>query len=98
MHAAPLHKHDWLCSTPLRERHGFQCDILPPSHPLLESKYRIGTHDVPGEEWNKANRAYEAALRAWQADQATLQGAAAKGNKKEVKELTAKLSEDTQLE
>ena len=68
-----------------------------PTLDARESKYRIGTHDVPGEEWNKANRAYEAALRAWQADQSTLQGAAAKGNKKEVKELTAKLSEDQKL-
>lgn len=68
-----------------------------PTLDARESKYRIGTHDVPGEEWSKANRAYEAALRVVEADQSAIQAAASSGNKKNVKELTAKLNEDQKL-
>ena len=62
-----------------------------------ESQYRIGTHDITGEEWNTANRAYEKALRTLQTDQSALIGAQSKGNKKDIKELDAKLDADQRL-
>ena len=62
-----------------------------------ESKYRTGTHDEPNEAWNKANRAFEAAQRALQTDQSALGGAEAKGNKKAIKELNAKIAADQKL-
>jgi len=62
-----------------------------------ESQYRIGTHDVTGEEWNTANRAYEKALRTLQTDQSALIGAQSKGNKKDIKELNAKLDADQKV-
>ena len=63
----------------------------------LESQYRIGTHEVTGEEWNAANRAYETALRTLQTDQSALTGAQSKSNKKEIKELNAKIDADQKL-
>jgi hypothetical protein len=60
----------------------------------LESQYRIGTHEVTGEEWNTANRAYETALRTLQTDQSALTGAQSKGKKKEIKDLNAKIDAD----
>ncbi len=59
-----------------------------------ESQYRIGTHEVTGEEWNTANRAYENALRTLQTDQSALIGAQSKGKKKEIKDLNAKIDAD----
>jgi len=60
----------------------------------MESNYRFGTHDDPNDEWNKANRAYDAALRTLQMDQSAIQGAEAKGNKKDISELNAKIEVD----
>lgn len=59
-----------------------------------ESEYRAGTHEDPNEEWNKANRAFADASRNLQTDQSALQGAEAKGNKKEVTGLNAKIEKD----
>jgi hypothetical protein len=56
--------------------------------------YRAGTHDEPNEVWNKANRAYEATLRDIQTDQAALQGAESKGNKKGIKDLNEKIAQE----
>jgi len=65
-----------------------------PTVTAKESKYRAGTHDEPNEEWNKANRAFEAAGRNLQTDQSALQGAESKGNKRDIKDLNAKITED----
>lgn len=62
-----------------------------------ESRYRIGTHEVTGDEWNAANRAYEQVLRTLQTDQSALIGAQSKGNKKDIKELNAKIEADQKL-
>ena len=62
-----------------------------------ESQYRIGTHEVPGEEWNAANRASEKALRTLQSDQSALVVAQSKGKQKEIKELNAKIDADQKL-
>jgi len=62
-----------------------------------ESKYRAGTHDEPNEAWTKANRAFDAAQRALQTDQSALGGAEAKGNKKAIKDLNAKIAADQKL-
>jgi hypothetical protein len=59
-----------------------------------ESKYRAGTHDDPNDEWNKANRAYEAAMRQLASDQSALQGAEAKGKKRDVEDAKAKVDAD----
>ena len=59
-----------------------------------ESKYRAGTHEDPNEAWNKANRAYDAAVRQLATDQAALQGAEAKGKKKDIDEVNAKVGAD----
>jgi tetratricopeptide (TPR) repeat protein len=67
-----------------------------PSVDSRESKYLAGTHDIPSDTWNKANRDYEAALRQLQTDQSALQGAEAKGNKHDMHEFTAKVSADQQ--
>jgi hypothetical protein len=60
----------------------------------MESKYRAGTHEDPNDEWNKANRAYDAAVRQLATDQSALQGAEAKGKKKDIEEVNAKVGED----
>jgi hypothetical protein len=65
-----------------------------PSVESRESNYLAGTHDVPNDAWNKANREYEAATRQLQTDQSALEGAEAKGNKRDVKELNAKIAVD----
>jgi hypothetical protein len=59
-----------------------------------ESKYRAGTHDDPNDEWNKANRAYEAAMRQLASDQSALQGAEAKGKKRDVEDAKARVDAD----
>jgi hypothetical protein len=59
-----------------------------------ESKYRAGTHEDPNEAWNKANRAYDAAVRQLATDQAALQGAEAKGKKHDIDEVNAKIEAD----
>jgi hypothetical protein len=62
-----------------------------------ESQYRIGTHEITGEEWSAANRNYEKALRTLQTDQSALIGAQSKGKKKEIKELDEKIDADQKL-
>ena len=59
-----------------------------------ESKYRASTHDVQNEKWSAAKRAYDAALRDIETDNAALQAASTKNNKKQIKEITDKLSVD----
>ena len=58
----------------------------PPTVESVESKYVAGVHEVPSEEWNKANRAVDSASEQLHTAQATLQGAQAKGKKKEIEE------------
>ena len=65
-----------------------------PTLEARESKYRAGTHDDPSEAWNKANRAYEAAMRQLTTDQSALGGAESKGKKHDIKEVNAKISAD----
>jgi hypothetical protein len=59
----------------------------------MESKYSPTTREVPNEDWNKANRAYEKATMELQTAQQALQGAETKGNKSEVKELGQTIKE-----
>jgi hypothetical protein len=59
-----------------------------------ESKYRAGTHDDPNEAWNKANRAYEAAMRQLATDQSALQGVEAKGKKHDIDDAKARVDAD----
>jgi hypothetical protein len=68
--------------------------IETPSVESRESKYLAGTHDAPNDAWTKANRDYEAAGRQLQSDQAALEGAEAKGNKRDIKDLNAKIAGD----
>jgi hypothetical protein len=65
-----------------------------PTVEAKESKYRAGTHDDPSEAWNKANRAYEAAMRQLTTDQSALGGAESKGKRHDIKEVNAKIAAD----
>jgi hypothetical protein len=58
----------------------------PPSVESVESKYIAGVHEIPSDEWNKANRVYESATNELHTAQASLQGAQVKGKKKEVED------------
>ncbi len=58
----------------------------PPTVESVESKYIAGVHEVQSDEWNKANRAVDSANEQLHTAQAALQGAQAKGKKKEVEE------------
>ena len=58
----------------------------PPSVESVDSKYIAGVHEVPSEEWNKANRAVDSANEQLHTAQAVLQGAQTKGKKKEIEE------------
>jgi hypothetical protein len=58
-----------------------------PSVEAKDSKYRAGEKEVPSEEWNQANRAYEKAQIELQTAQSALQGAEAKGGKKKIDDL-----------
>jgi hypothetical protein len=51
-----------------------------------ESKYRFSSRDVPNDAWNKANRDYEAANQELVSAQKALEGAQARGKKKEISE------------
>lgn len=68
-----------------------------PTLDSIESNYRFGTHDDTNDAWNKANRAYEAALRKLQMDQSAIQGAEVKGHKKAINELNSTISADQKL-
>lgn len=57
--------------------------VTPTSKPK-ESKYRAGEEQVPNEDWNKANREYEAAKLDLQKAQSILQASTARGKKKEI--------------
>ncbi len=58
----------------------------PPSVESVESTYIAGVHEIPSDEWNKANRVYESATNELHTAQASLQGAQVKGKKKEVED------------
>jgi len=68
--------------------------VETPTLEARESKYRAGTHDEPSDAWNKANRAYEAAMRQLATDQSALQGVEAKGKKHDINEVNAKITAD----
>ena len=53
------------------------------------SEYSAGEREVPNEDWNKANRDYEAATLELQKQQKLLEGAQAHGKKKEISAATA---------
>jgi hypothetical protein len=57
-----------------------------------DSKYRAGEQDTPNEDWNKANREYEAANLNHQGAQAALQGAIARGKKNDIADATTRLT------
>jgi len=63
--------------------------VIPTVQPQ-ESKYLAGEHEVPSEEWNKINRAYETADMELHTAQIALQGAETKGNNKEIADLNTK--------
>jgi hypothetical protein len=50
----------------------------------IASEYTAGEHEVPNEDWNKANRDYEDANLELQKQQKILEGAQAHGKKKEI--------------
>ncbi len=50
----------------------------------ITSEYTAGEHEVPNEDWNKANRDYEDATLDLQKQQQVLEGAQARGKKKEI--------------
>jgi hypothetical protein len=52
----------------------------------IESEYRAAEREIPNEEWNQANRDYEAANLDLQKAQKVLEGAQAHGKKKEIAE------------
>jgi hypothetical protein len=56
----------------------------PPSVEPVESRFIAGVHEVPSEEWNKANRAVDSANEQLHTAQAVLQGVQTKGKKKEI--------------
>ena len=58
--------------------------VLNPTVEPMESKYRFGAREIPNEEWNKANRDYEAATLELQKAQHVLEGAQSHGKKKEI--------------
>jgi hypothetical protein len=58
--------------------------IAKPSIQSLDSEYLVGTRDIPNEEWNKANREYEAAKDELQQAQKTLDAANLHNKKKEI--------------
>jgi len=55
----------------------------------MESKYRFGAREIPNEEWNKADRDYEAATLELQRAQRVLEGAQSHGKKKEIADANA---------
>ena len=57
--------------------------VTKPNIESLDSEYLVGTRDIPNEEWNKANREYEAAKDAVQQAQKTLDAANLHNKKKE---------------
>ena len=65
----------------------------------MESKYRVGAREIPNEEWNKASREYEAATQELQKFQRVLEGAQARGKKKEIADaITAVSNAETKVQ
>lgn len=58
----------------------------PPRVESVDSKYVAGVHEVPSEEWNKANREVDTANEKLHTAQGVLQGVQTKGKKKEIEE------------
>lgn len=58
----------------------------PPRVESVDSKYVAGVHEVPSEEWNKANREVDTANEKLHTAQGVLQGLQTKGKKKEIEE------------
>jgi hypothetical protein len=58
--------------------------ITKPSIESLDSEYLVGTRDIPNENWNRANREYEAAKEGLQQAQKALDTANLHGKKKEI--------------
>jgi len=65
----------------------------PPTVESVESKYVAGVHEVPSEEWNKANRAVDSSSEQLHTAQAVLQGAKTKGKKKDIEEAERQVAE-----
>ncbi len=51
-----------------------------------ESKYRSGEHEIPNEDWNAVNRVYEKAKLEMETAQHEVEGAMARGKKKEIEQ------------
>jgi hypothetical protein len=66
--------------------------MVPTSEPK-ESKYRVGEQETPNDNWNKANRDYEAATLALQTAQGSLQAILPHNKKKEIADANAKVVE-----
>jgi len=58
--------------------------INKPNIESLDSEYLVGTRDIQNEDWNKANREYEAAKEEVQRQQKLLDAANAHGKKKDI--------------
>jgi hypothetical protein len=58
--------------------------VTKPSIESLDSEYLVGTRDIPNEDWNRANREYEAANQDLQKAQRTLEAARPHGKKKDI--------------
>ena len=59
---------------------------ITPSVQPMDSKYRASTREIPNEDWNRANREYEAATLDLQRAQRVLEAAQLRGKKKEISE------------
>jgi len=58
--------------------------VTKPSIESLDSEYLVGTRDIPNEDWNRANREYEAANQDVQKAQRTLEATRTHGKKKDI--------------
>ena len=67
--------------------------VSKPTIESVDSEYRAGEREIPSEDWNKANRIYEAALLDLQKAQKVLEGAQAHGKKKEIADAESALEE-----
>jgi len=62
--------------------------ISKPTIESIDSEYRAAEREIPNEDWNKANRDYEAATLDLQKVQKILEGTQAHGKKKEISAAT----------
>jgi hypothetical protein len=58
--------------------------VTKPSIESLDSEYLVGTRDIPNEDWNRANREYEAANQDLQKAQRSLEATRTHGKKKDI--------------